>query len=485
MSWQVRFPISRRSVLLFQAALVCLLAGSLLFGFTNYVRASPWRPSFGKLLPPIGLDKPTDEQVDAKIMTGPASTTNTTTADVTPGLNDGNATLLRMAPDYIEAIIDPEGTSFDTLSCPALKGSRYEYLQGSASQKVESMEPKQWEYFFALDLTECVHILPRLLGSIVQTIHFLGPENCALSIVEGRSTDGTYEVLLSLRKALEEIGITYYFTTSSINPQAGHRIVSLAQLRNLALQPFFDNAHNSPASSSDDTTIIFINDVSLCMEDILELIHQRQKQTADMVCGMDWVYLGPNPTFYDVWIARGMNGDTFFEIPPDGSWDKAWNIFWNNDEARMALATGQPFQVFSCWNGATAFSAKPFLKSGVRFRAEHPGECPQGEPKSLCKDFWLNGYGKIAVVPSVNLVYDNDLSKKIKAEKGYVNDWVDKEGVEEAVIEWRKDPPEKVKCMPSYGNQTWPEWDAPRGVKRGKRGFPRPRDVDWREWRRF
>lgn len=399
---------------------------------------------------------------------------NATQPAITKGLKDGNATLLELAPEYVKAILDPEDTSFDRLSCPTFKTTRYQYLQSTTSAKANRSGSKHWNYFFALDLRECIQILPRLIGSIIEAIHFLGPHNCALSIVEGHSADGTYEVLLSLREELEKAGITYYLTTSDINPKIGHRIDALAKLRNLALQPLFDNV--SKAASS-DTTILFINDVAICMEDILELIHQRQKQSADMVCPMDWVYLAANPTFYDVWVARGMNGDTFFNIPPDGSWDSAWNIFWNNNEAHTSLLSGQPFQVFSCWNGAIAITAKPFLDSNIRFRAELPGECPQGEPKSLCRDLWVNGYGKIAVVPSVNLDYSDEGATKVKAEKGYVSDWVSR-GLEEKVIEWVKDPPEKVKCMPSYTNQTWPEWDAPKGVKYVKRDSLTLTEVD-------
>jgi alpha-1,3-mannosyltransferase len=52
------------------------------------------------------------------------------------------------------------------------------------------------------------------------------------------------------------------------------------------------------------------------MEDILELIHQRLLQKADMTCAMDWIYGGA--TFYDVWVSRAMNGDQFFEVPQSG-----------------------------------------------------------------------------------------------------------------------------------------------------------------------
>ncbi|KAL9018953.1 MAG: hypothetical protein Q9185_003787 [Variospora sp. 1 TL-2023] len=468
MGWPTRFPISRKIIHILQAAFLCILAGSLIFGLTDHVTPSPLRPTLGALLPSKALDEPIAKQAEGKIATHTTSTSTTTLAPAATGLRKGNATLLRLAPTYIEAILAPEKSTIDILSCPVLKDSRYQYLReikltGSSPQAL-----KKWIYFFALDLTQCAHVLPRLLGSVLQAIKFLGPENCALSIVEGLSTDGTYEILLSLRKALEEAGITYHFTTSDINPKVGHRIVGLAALRNLALQPLFDNTDaNGHATSG--TTIVFINDVSLCAEDILELIHQRQKQKADMVCAMDWVYLGPNPTFYDVWIARGMTGDTFFEIPPSGSWDRSWDLLWNDDKARTALKNHRPFQVYSCWNGALTFTAKPFLESGVRFRREHPGECSQGEPTSLCKDFWLNGYGKIAVVPSVNLEYGDEGAKKIKRDLGYVSDWVDKEEDEEAMIEWQEKPPEKVKCMPTYRNQTWPAWDEPKGAKGVKR----------------
>jgi alpha-1,3-mannosyltransferase len=56
-------------------------------------------------------------------------------------------------------------------------------------------------------------------------------------------------------------------------------------------------------------------------------IHQRQYEDADMVCAMDWTYVGRDPTFYDVWVARDMNGDSFFEIPEDGSWELCMEPF--------------------------------------------------------------------------------------------------------------------------------------------------------------
>jgi alpha-1,3-mannosyltransferase len=178
---------------------------------------------------------------------------------------------------------------------------------------------------------------------------------------------------------------------------------------------------------------------------------------------MDWTYAGEHPTFYDVWIARDMAGDTFFSIPPDGSWDSAWNLFWNNTLARDRYNAHQPFQVFSCWNGATVFTAKPLLERALGFRGPKGGECFQGEPEIFCKELWKAGYGKIAVVPSVNLEYSNERGKDIKALKGFVPQWVAKDGDDpndtSLKVQWEKDPPKLVKCMPNYQEQTWVPWD--------------------------
>ena len=344
--------------------------------------------------------------------------------------------------------MNPEDTQFPRLKCTNQNADRYKYL--AAGTPTSSRKPN---YFFALDLTQCVHILPRLIGSIVETIRFLGPHNCALSIVEGRSTDGTFEVLALLANKLQDLGVTYYFDSNDIAP-SDDRISRLATLRNLALQPLIDNK----AQFSEDTTVIFLNDVAICAEDILELVHQRVHQSADMTCAMDWTYVGEHPTFYDVWIGRGMSGDTFFQIPADGSWDFAWNLFWNDDKARGRLQNGKPFQVFSCWNGAAVFTAKPILDEMVRFRVHADDECFQGEPVLFCKDMWYHGYRKIAVVPSVNLEYSDKDATRIKEYKGYVPRWISNDGLDDR-IDWESAPPAMLKCMPNYDSQTWEPWD--------------------------
>jgi alpha-1,3-mannosyltransferase len=284
-----------------------------------------------------------------------------TTCNLILTISRSKCHLLEAIPKYVKAIMTPEDKSFPRLNCPAPKEERYTYLRTSALEaSVTATKPR---YFFALDLYESANKLPRLLGSIVEAIKFLGPVNCALSIVEWRSNDGTYEVLDSLRVQMETIGEKYHLMTSNIDPTAGDRVKRLAELRNLALKPLT----TYPFQYRDDTTVVFLNDVSICMEDILELIHQRMFQGADMTCAMDWTFVGQDPTFYDVWKARGMNGDSFIEVPTDSNWDLARNIFWNNPNAFEHYHSHKSFQVFSCWKGAIAITAKPFLENKIEF----------------------------------------------------------------------------------------------------------------------
>lgn len=220
--------------------------------------------------------------------------------------------------DQVRAIFDPDDTTFQRLECPVPTDGlpRYEVLRPPAESATDSGSIK---YFFALDLKQSIELLPRLLGSIVDAIRFLGPENCVFSIVEGNSDDGTPEVVEAIRPELEALGTEYFLLTSDVDPfrGEGQRIIGLAKLRNLALQPMLDDTRRY----SEDTVVIFMNDVAICMEDILELIYQRSHTGADMTCAMDWTYVGKDPTFYDIWIARTITGETFFNIPEDRSWD--------------------------------------------------------------------------------------------------------------------------------------------------------------------
>ncbi|KAF9882403.1 alpha-1, 3-mannosyltransferase CMT1 [Colletotrichum karsti] len=432
-------------------AFVTLLVGYDLYSGSEYLEVAyrPFRHGYTSI-DTNSTDNPNSSGLTTAvdIATTPIPTPTFAIAPPPTETPDGDPEKLESAKKYIKSILDPDDKSLPRLDCPRLDSQRYEYLNPNLSYQKR-------RFFFALNIRQKVELLPRLMGSIIEAIRFLGVENCALSVVEGNSNDGTYEVFKSLGPEMKRLGIDYHFQRSDLDPGAGERIPRLAELRNLALLPLLQRSKHYAS----DATVLFLNDVALCAEDILELAHQRLRLGADMTCAMDWTYVGADPTFYDVWISRTIAGDSFFNIPADGNWNSAWNIFWNEPTTQTLFSAHRPFQVFSCWNGAVAITARPLLDRLIRFRAHGEGECFQGEPSLFCKDMWNNGFGKIAVVPSVNLEYSDEAGRKIKAAKGYTSQWATDDEDSKPKLEWKNEPPEKVKCIPSYEKQTWEPWN--------------------------
>ncbi|ETI28014.1 hypothetical protein G647_00463 [Cladophialophora carrionii CBS 160.54] len=381
--------------------------------------------------------------------------------EVVPTLEEAELNDLRMGQvgPYIRAIMDPKDTEFNRLQCPRPFKDRYRVLRAQREVLTQSkQQPPKKRYFFALNLYQCAYVLPRLLASVVEAMRKLGPEDCVLSIVGGRSDDGTTEILSVIREEIEALNATYYFGTSDIDPwrKGRDRVTELAKLRNLALAPLYTGQQLWAA----DATVIFVNDVSICTDDILELVYQKQYQQADMVCAMDWNNNGA--TFYDSWIGRSMNGDMFVEVPQSGSFEFASNLFWNDEEARRHIDERLPLQVFACWNGAVAFKAEPLLLHHLMFRAPYKDECYTGEPTLFCKDLWALGYGRIAVIPSVNVGYNDEQSKGAKEKHGYASGNIQQTEHDKALstaIKWEKSPPALVKCQPDWRHSSWAPWD--------------------------
>jgi hypothetical protein len=189
-----------------------------------------------------------------------------------PGVPDLDVNRIKIVDQFITAIMDPKDKTFPRLRCPRPIKERYEILRRrrNFASRWDS-PPRQW--YFALNLYQCSHVLPRLLASVVEAIRFLRPEDCVISIVGGRSTDGTTEILAKLRDELEAMNVKYYFSTSAIDPlkSGNDRITELAQLRNLVMDPLV----RQPELYDPDTTVIFLNDVAICTDDILELVYQK------------------------------------------------------------------------------------------------------------------------------------------------------------------------------------------------------------------
>ncbi|KIO11247.1 glycosyltransferase family 69 protein, partial [Pisolithus tinctorius Marx 270] len=76
-----------------------------------------------------------------------------------------------------------------------------------------------------------------------------------------------------------------------------HRIEYLAKVRNQALDPLHELRD---ANDEFFDTIIFMNDILLCVDDVLELIWQSRRNSAGITCTADYVYhddLVTHPSF--------------------------------------------------------------------------------------------------------------------------------------------------------------------------------------------
>lgn len=71
-------------------------------------------------------------------------------------------------------------------------------------------------------------------------------------------------------------------------------------------------------------------------------------------CKQDSALLG----FYDIWVARDINGSLFLKKPP----------YVSEPAALQRISQGLPFPVSCCWNGLVVLNAVPFLRNGTRLR---------------------------------------------------------------------------------------------------------------------
>ncbi|RYY34115.1 hypothetical protein EON62_03595 [archaeon] len=113
--------------------------------------------------------------------------------------------------------------------------------------------------------------------------------------------------------------------------------------------------------------VVFLNDVILYAEDVLELI-ATHNGNYDMACAMDFERL----KFYDTWVARDMSGSSFSD----------WYPFVREAVAQERLRQREPFRVFSCWNGAVVVPAHAITLNGILFRSWMPAELRSLRPRA-------------------------------------------------------------------------------------------------------
>ncbi|WVW86879.1 hypothetical protein I302_108934 [Kwoniella bestiolae CBS 10118] len=319
---------------------------------------------------------------------------------------------------------------------------------------------KQGKFLLVTNTRQIQDHLPDLLNSIIVLIGYLGKDQLYFSILEGPSSDCTPQILNNvLLPLLTSLGVPSSQIEIStdepkINWSSHNRIEKIAELRNRALQPLWLNAQ----WSREITAVVFFNDVYLSAGDILELVFQHKRNGAGITTGMDWWKKKPE-YYYDIWVGRTIDsGDLFYPID-NPWWTPSSDLFPNSPPSRSKYQNLSPFQVFSSWNALAILSPEPFLPPyNVRFRRGDTakGECAASECTLIAGDYWRAGFGRVMVVPSVQLAYERDVASdtiselsKQKTRLGWVDGVPPKKYDEK--IDWIDKPPDKVRCHP------WPE----------------------------
>ena len=248
--------------------------------------------------------------------------------------------------------------------------------------------------FISMNLYNSEDILRYTTPQLVEFAKKLGPERLFFSIYESGSTDSTPELLRSLSKEFNALGVQHFFhvdpLSSSSSPGHGFRedeigmgkggdwrklciqsgisstsaagetcpppaslrscdhairIPIMATLRNLAMAPLFEGK-----LPYERTLVLFINDVIVKSDDLARLI-QSHNSTYDAACGLDFDGVG----LYDTWVARDMHGDFLSPFFPYAARPQCREAYW-----------WTVISVYSCWNGVIAIRGEMFSS---RFRS--------------------------------------------------------------------------------------------------------------------
>ncbi|CAE6393150.1 unnamed protein product [Rhizoctonia solani] len=321
--------------------------------------------------------------------------------------------------------------------------------------------------FIAINLLQNEELMPTLTRELIALIRVLGPDRVFVSIYENASMDLTVMHLRLLCKIFDALGTPYRVIAKGLTElqqkENGHRIARLAAVRNAALEPL--------SNPSEFDSVLWLNDVFHCHTDVLELLLQKQQQGAVQACALDF---GPKGLIYDRWVMRTMRGTPFYNqsdlvdfFSSDITYKTRPEVLPTPQDAldKAALERRDPFQVFSCWNGVTAFSASAFVPpTSLRFRtALNDPDSKDGvtDKASECYlssvDLWKHGLGRVMIVPRVRVSYSLDMYEWDRTPVGY-----DPTSSTTARIQWKTRPPKQVwmhNFAVWYAPETPEPWD--------------------------
>ncbi|WVF66089.1 hypothetical protein IAT40_000828 [Kwoniella sp. CBS 6097] len=214
------------------------------------------------------------------------------------------------------------------------------------------------KYFIAANLHDNEAVLARWSDQLVQLAFHLGREDVFVSIYESNSRDRTKSLLSVLNNTLTNLSISHRIVTAEDNKHwwpyqtSSERIAYLANARNKALEPIqsADDAVRIPDWEG-YTKVLFLNDIWYSWQSMARLLDTKvegeEDEEYDQACAMDFFASG----LYDTWAARDICGTPL-------------RVFWpyvKDSVTVKQIRKEEPFRVSSCWNGAVALKAAPFL----------------------------------------------------------------------------------------------------------------------------
>ncbi|KAH6896399.1 cryptococcal mannosyltransferase 1-domain-containing protein, partial [Coprinopsis sp. MPI-PUGE-AT-0042] len=283
------------------------------------------------------------------------------------------------------------------------------------------------------------HWIPAVLG-LVQA---LGKENVFISIAASRSPDNTLPLLWDFAQLLKKMGVENrikleeetHETWANHRPDTGdkgwvitpignhkwRRIPFLASVRNRVFEPLDDPKVVNATRGFDK--VLFLNDIIFTVEDALTLLNTRGGDYG-AACAMDFLI---DRKFYDTFVMRDSQQRMVA--------NQAQYPYFGAGPTREALLRGQPVPVTSCWNGMTAFDAKPFVSrtNPLRFRgvddtlAQHHVEASEcclihaDNPESKRKGVWVNPHVRVAYHEDAYLLMRNWPTLKDKVTGAWFN----------------------------------------------------------------
>jgi hypothetical protein len=162
------------------------------------------------------------------------------------------------------------------------------YYQSRSSAICSTNSPAE-KIFIAAMFYNNEKVIPYWSDSIIKAIHYLGPDNVFVSILESRSEDQSPALLQQLDDRLDAMHVQRRILTQDEaitkpnDMMEIQRIQFLSALRNRVLEPLVENGGYDK--------VIFSNDIFIEPESILELLYTSEGEY-DMACGMDYGHWG-------------------------------------------------------------------------------------------------------------------------------------------------------------------------------------------------